>query len=100
MGRLRHMESIEPRRRKIHLATEKPNIQCRLDFFLTRQSLISKINTSDIVPGYKMDHSMITMAIVTNSNPKGLGFWKLNTSFLSEDNYVTKIKNTIQETKN
>ena len=79
---------------------KKPDIQCRLDFFLTSQSLISKINTSDIVPGYKTDHSMITMAIVTNSNPRGPGFWKLNTSFLSEDNYVTKIKNTIQETKN
>ena len=37
---------------------------------------------------------------MTNSNPRGPGFWKLNTSFLSEDNYVTKIKNTIQETKN
>ena len=24
----------------------------------------------DIVPGYKTDHSMITMAIVTNSNPR------------------------------
>ena len=43
---------------------------------------------------------MITMPIVTNSNPRGPGFWKLNTSFLSEDNYVTKVKNTIQETKN
>ena len=40
------------------------------------------------------------MAIVTNSNPRDPGFWKLNKSFLSEDNYVTKIKNTIQETKN
>ena len=78
---------------------KKPDIQCRLDFFLISQSLISKINTSDIVPGYKTDHSMITMAIVTNSNPRGPGFWKLNTSFLSEDNYVTKIQNTIQDTK-
>ena len=39
------------------------------------------------------------MAIVTNSNPSGLCFWKINTSFLSGDNYVTKIKNTIQDTK-
>ena len=43
---------------------------------------------------------MITMVIVTNSNPRGLCFWKLNTSFQSEDNYVTKIKNTTQKTKN
>ena len=38
-------------------------------------------------------------SIVTNSNPRGPGVWELNTSFLSEDNYVTKIKNTIQDTK-
>jgi len=44
-------------------------------------------------------NSMITMQIATNSNPKGPGFWKLNTVFLSKDNDVTKIKNTIQETK-
>ena len=42
---------------------------------------------------------MITMAIVTNLNPRGPGFWKLNTSFLSEDNYITKIKSTIEDTK-
>jgi len=39
------------------------------------------------------------VAITTNSNLRGPGFWKLNTSFLSEDNYVTKIKTTIQERK-
>ena len=37
---------------------------------------------------------------MANSNPRGPGFWKLNTSFQSEDNYVTKIKKTTQETKN
>ena len=42
---------------------------------------------------------MITIAIGTNSNPRGPGFWKLNTSFLLKNNYVSKIKNTIQETK-
>ena len=40
---------------------KKPDIQCRLNFFLTSQSLISKINTSDIVPGFKTGHSMITV---------------------------------------
>ena len=40
------------------------------------------------------------MAITTNSNRRGPGFWKLNTSFLLENNYVTKIQNTIKETKN
>ena len=37
---------------------KKPHIQCRLDFFLTSQSLIGNINTADIVPGYQTDHSI------------------------------------------
>ena len=78
---------------------KKPHIQCRLDFFLASQSLIGNINTADIVPGYKTDHSMITIEITTNFNPRGPGFWKLNTSFLSDNNYITKIKDTIQQTK-
>ena len=75
-------------------------IQCRLDFLLISQSLINNVNTVDIVPGYKTDHSMVTMEITTNANPRGPGFWKLNTSFLSDIDYISKIKDTIQQTKN
>lgn len=42
---------------------------------------------------------MITIEITTNLNPRGPGFWKLNTSFLFDDNYITKIIDTIQQTK-
>ena len=75
-------------------------IQCRLDFLLISQSLINNVNTVDIVPGYKTDHSMVTMEITTNANPRGPSFWKLNTSFLSDIDYISKIKDTIQQTKN
>ena len=75
-------------------------IQCRLDFLLISQSLINNVNTVDIVPGYKTDHSMVTMEITTNANPRGPGFWKLNTSFLSDIDYISKIEDTIQQTKN
>ena len=60
---------------------------------------MGNINTADIVPGYKTDHSMITMEITTNFNPRGPGLWKLNTSFLSEDNYVSKIKDIFNKQK-
>ena len=35
---------------------KKPEIQCRLDFFLISSDLICDINLADIVPGYKTDH--------------------------------------------
>ena len=42
---------------------------------------------------------MITLSLLLHSNPRGPGFWKLNTSFLTEIDYVNQIKRTIQETR-
>jgi len=41
---------------------------------------------------------MITVRLSLHSIPRGPGFWKLNTSFLTELEYVNQIKTTIQET--
>ena len=41
---------------------------------------------------------MITLRLSLHSNPRGPGFWKLNTSFLTELEYINQIKTTIQET--
>ena len=41
---------------------------------------------------------MITLQISLHSNTRGRGFWKLNTSFLSETEYVNQIKSTIAQT--
>ena len=74
----------------------QPDIQCRLDFFLVSQSSICNIAQADIIPGFKTDHSMITLSLSLHSNPRGKGFWKLDTSFLSDD--LEEIRTTIQET--
>ena len=75
-----------------------PRIQCRLNFFLVSQSTVNITTLTDIVPGCKTDHSMITLRFSLHSNPRGPGFWKLNTSFLTELEYINQIKTTIQET--
>ena len=62
----------------------KPEIHYRLDFFLTSASLSPTVTKADILAGYKTDHSLITLHLANNNNPRVLGFWKLNTSFLSE----------------
>ena len=41
----------------------KPEIHRRLDFFLTSNSLSSAITKADILPGYKTDHSLITLHV-------------------------------------
>ena len=52
------------------------------------------------MPGFKTDHSLITLHLTNNTNPSGPGFWKLNTSFLLESEYVNLIKETINEVAN
>lgn len=46
----------------------KPEIQCRLAFFLTSRSLSLAITKADILPGYKTDHSLITLQLANNTN--------------------------------
>ena len=77
---------------------KKPEIHCRLDFFLINQCTFCNIINAEILAGYKTDHSMITLQISLHSNTRGRGFWKLNTSFLSETEYVNQIKSTIAQT--
>ena len=73
----------------------KPEVHCRLDYFMISSSLTTAITNADILPGYKTDHSLITIHLASNSNPRGPGFWKLNTSFLLDSEYIELIKKTV-----
>ena len=42
---------------------------------------------------------MITLNITLHSNPRGPGFWKLNTSLLSDTEYIDLIKQMIAQTQ-
>ena len=42
---------------------------------------------------------MVTIQVALHTNPRGPGFWKLNTSFLSETEYINQIKTTIEGVK-
>ena len=75
-----------------------PSISCRLDFFLISRHLYGKVNNSDIVAGYKTDHSMISLSLGLTENPRGPGLWKLHISFLTEDEYINRIKRVILKT--
>ena len=55
------------------------------------------VTRANISVGYKTDHSLITIKVALHSNQRGPGFWKLNSSFLSDINYVNQIRRAIQE---
>ena len=76
---------------------KKPEIQYRLHFFLESQSLMCNITHVDITMGFKTDHSLITIRAAVHSNQRSPGYWKLNTSFLSDANYVNQISTTIKK---
>ena len=56
-----------------------------------------KVTQANISVGYKTDHSLITIKMALHSNQRGPGFWKLNTSFLSDIDYVNQTRTAIQE---
>ena len=75
-----------------------PGIFCRLDYFLISFGMVDKVLKADILPGYKTDHSAVTIVINPNDNKKGPGFWRLNCSLLRDPDYIQLVKNTIEET--
>ena len=52
----------------------RPQIQCRLDFFLVTQSLMCNVKSTNINTGYKTDQSLIEITVATYSNTRGSSF--------------------------
>lgn len=75
-----------PQLKRFTWRRRKPNIHCCLYFFLVSNTLGTNLIETDILPGYKTDHSLITLTLSTRSNPQGPGFWKFN-KFILSDNY-------------
>ena len=74
-----------------------PVIKCRLDYFLVSSQLVYVTKETDIKPGFRTDHSLITINILKNNQNRGRGFWKLNTSLLLDNSYTDKIKRSVRE---
>ena len=94
------MESFNPEASWYTWRQKKPEVHCRLEFVLVNQSTFCNTISADILPGYKTDHSIITIQISLHSNARGRGFWKLNSSFLADIEYVNQIKAVINQTRN
>ena len=75
----------------------KPPIFCRLDMILISDDIIGNTVSTNISPGYKSDHSLVSIDFDFASQPRGRGFWKLNTNLLTDIDYVEKINCCIDE---
>ena len=53
---------------------------------------------SKIIPGYKTDHSAITLTFCATLGKRGRGYWKFNSQHLLDNNYVEKVKTCLRDT--
>ena len=83
----------------LHGDKRTPKHNADLTFFLVSQCTSCNSINTDIASGYKTDHSLVTLQISTHNNMRGRGFWKLNTSFLTDEEYIKKIQSIITQTK-
>ena len=72
---------------------KNPVIQRRLDFWLISSSTQDDVESVDILPAIKSDHSAITL-LINGIDDQGHGpsFWKFNASLVDDEKYVTLIK--------
>lgn len=74
--------------------------QARLDFFLVSETMFQFVTNTDIISGYRTDHSSIILKIKLQESERGRGYWKFNNSLLKDKSYIEEIKKTIEEVKN
>ena len=71
----------------------------RLDFFLISESLIPCIDNTEIRPGYRSDHSVISLTIKGHVQLRDKPLWKFNNSLLKDITYAQAVKETILSVK-
>ena len=71
----------------------------RLDFFLVSGTLLSRCLEEKISPGYRTDHSLVSLTLRTHKTNKQRTFWKFNNSLLRSKEYADEIKNVIKSVK-
>ena len=72
-------------------------VQSRLDFWLISIHSMYDLIKVNIKPGIKSDHSLISLHLnLKLTQQRGKGFWKFNCSLLKDADYVTKVKNVLQ----
>lgn len=73
--------------------------QARLDYFLVSEYLFQYVMDSDIVSGYRSDHSGIVLKLKLQDYERGKGYWKFNNTLLKDRKYIEEVKRTVEEVK-
>ena len=71
----------------------------RLDFGLVSQGITQNIDNPMYLPGIKSDHLAFFLVYNASNAERGKGYWKLNSSHLSDINFVNGINKTIEQVR-
>ena len=76
-------------------------MQCRLDYFLISNELSNHASDCCINFAPNTDHSAVEINLIAEEfkQNKGPGFWKLNSSLLEDNRYVSQLRENILEFK-
>lgn len=66
--------------------------QARLDYFLITEDFLIDVKDIVIAPGYRSDHSLVTLSIKKEQFKRDRSFWKFNNSLLKDSDYIIEIK--------
>jgi len=88
---------LNPEMRRFTWRRTNPLQQSRLDFFLISENICNNTVDVEIQPGYRTDHSLITLDMNFGDNCKKKSFWKFNSSLLKDLKYVTEINDLIEK---
>ena len=73
-------------------------VKCaRLDFFIVSEPILNRTTSCQIIPGYRSDHSRVSLRLNLSDQKRGKGLWKFNCSLLKDKNYLESINNVIQD---
>ncbi len=68
-----------------------------LDYWSISEHLLNNLANYKILPGLHSDNSILKISLVNNILNRGKVFWKFNTSLLHDQEYVTNIKEIIND---
>ena len=86
-----------PNVKKFTWSRQCPKVMCRLDMFLINKTFVPQYKDAGILESFRTDHKLIFLSLLNDQKvkPRGPGFYKLNSSLLSDDEYIHLITNLI-----
>ena len=76
----------------------KPNLQAsRIDFALISQELNDLCENCGYINGLQTDHLAFFVYLNITENERGRGYWKLNTTYLINNEYINVMNHTFEE---